>query len=419
MNIKKPPDTTPKLISTFILHRNTYKIDRKYQRESGTWTRADEQYLIDTILRGFGMPPIFLHEKGKNEFVVDGQQRLNTIWKFKDGKFPLSEKYSDDIINDDKNKKNNKGKAAYYYKELHKEWKSIFDGYPLPVTYLKDYNDEEIRDMFRRLQHGKPLIPGEILNAYPGNIVLTMRKLANHKFFKNIVAIKEKRYKHYYLTAQLMFLESEGIKDISPNYIYDFFEKDKNLTTNSKVYSQINKVLNYLSNVFQSKTPELKKPGWIITLYIFVAHLLGNYSMGNQKTNLKTFFTDFYQKIITVRRDVKLIKFNLAISKGTTSQSNIKLRYETILDRFLDKYNPMRLDENRLFTRNQKIAIFRRDKEKCQICGRKMIFGNTNTHFHHKDRYIEGGKTDIDKGLLTCRNCHLSKIHGVIRKINK
>jgi len=414
MKLKKPPQITTLPISTFILHRERYKIDFTYQREAGTWTRPDEQYLIDTILRGFGMPPVFLHEKDGIEFIVDGQQRLNTIWKFRKDKLPLTRKYSEDIINDTKNKQKNNGQPAYYYGELHKDWQDRFDSYPLPIIYLRDYNDEEIRDLFRRLQHGKPLIPGEILNAYPGDIVLTMRKLAGHNFFKNIVAIKGKRYKHYYLVAQLMYLEKEGVKDISPTYIYEFFEKSRNLNTNSRVYSRVNKVLNYLAEVFQTRTPELKKPGWIITLYLLVAHLLENYSMDNQKTNLKTFLTNFYQDVVSSfsSGDQELIEFNLAISKGTTSQANIKLRYDIILRRFLDKYNPMRLDENRLFTEEQKIAIFRRDNEKCQKCGKKLTFGDLDTHFHHKDRYIEGGRTEIENGLLVCKNCHLNKIHG-------
>lgn len=414
MKLKDQPKVTPVLVSTFILHRDRYKIDPTYQRERGTWSKSDEQYLIDTILRWFAMPPIFLYKKDGKEFIVDGQQRLNTIWKFVDDKLKLNENYSHDIINDPKNKQKNGGRVAYKYSELHQEWQNRFDSYPIPVIYLEDYDDEEIRDLFRRLQHGKPLIPGEILNAYPGDIVPTMRKLAEHKFFKNIIAIKGKRYKHYYLAAQLMYLESEGIKDISPTYIYDFFEKNKNLNTSSKVYSKVNKVLNYLTDVFQTRTPELKKPGWLITLYLLVAHLLENYSMDNQKTNLKTFFTSFYQDVISssTSGDQELIKFNLAISKGTTSQANIKLRYDIILKRFLDKYNPIRLDENRLFTEQQRIAIFRRDNERCQICGKKLTFGDPDTHFHHKDRYIEGGKTEIDNGLLVCKDCHLNKIHG-------
>ncbi len=93
--------------------------------------------------------------------------------------------------------------------------------------------------------------------------VLVMRELAEHNFFKKIVAIRARRYKHYYLAAQLLFLENEGIKDISPRYIYEFFEKNEELTVNSKIYSRVNKILNYLCDVFKNKTPELRKPGWI------------------------------------------------------------------------------------------------------------------------------------------------------------
>lgn len=75
MQLKKPPIYDKLLTSTFCLHRERYPIDQTYQREEGTWETSDEQYLIDTILRGFAMPPIFLHEKGDKEFIVDGQQR--------------------------------------------------------------------------------------------------------------------------------------------------------------------------------------------------------------------------------------------------------------------------------------------------------------------------------------------------------
>ena len=322
------------------------------------------------------MPPIFLHEKGDKEFIVDGQQRLNTLWKFKDDNLDLSEKFSKDIINDDKNKQRNNGKGAYKYTELHKDWQDKFDSYPITVIHLRDYDDEEIRDLFRRLQRGKPLNPSEILNAYRGNIVLTMRKLASHKFFSSIVPVKPVRYKHFYLVAQIIFLESEGIKDISPKYIKDFFEKNESLDQSSKVYTRVNKILNYLAATFQTKTPEIRKPGWIITLYLFTAHLIENYAVDNQKDNLKEFFIDFYQKIVnsSASGDKELIDFNLAISKGTTSQSNLKSRYGVFLKKILDKYHPARLDENRLFNDDQKIAIFRRDEERCQVCRRNLTY---------------------------------------------
>ncbi len=412
MKLKKPPLYQKILIGTFCLHSKRYPIDRTYQREEGTWTIRDEQYLIDTILRGFAMPPVFLHEKGDNEFIVDGQQRLNAIWRFKDGKgdpskvTELSEKYSMDII------KANSGKKRY--SDLTKNFQDIFDGYPIPVIYLRDYNDEEIRNLFRRLQRGKPLNVGEILNAYAGKIVLSMRTLSKNKFFNDIIAIKPKRYKYYQISAIFLYLEKEEIKDISPYYLKDFFEKNPNLSTDSTTFSKVVKILNYLTQTFKKKTGELHKVSWVVTIYLLTKHLLNHYVMLNQKENLKVFIEDFYQKVANSAslKDKELIDFNLAISRGTTSQANIKLRHDLILKRFLDQYNPMILDENRLFTHAQKLAIYHRDEEKCQVCNKSLTFGNPEIHYHHKGQYIEGGKTKLENGLLVCSDCHLNKIHG-------
>lgn len=419
MRLKEAPKTNSRLIGSVLLHRQKYKIDMTYQREKGTWKRPDEQYFIDTILRGLGMPPIFLHKKKKDVYyIVDGQQRFNTILKFKDNKLNLSEKYSNDIIDDLANKEKNKERGAYRYTELAPEWRDRFDNYPLPITELEDYSDEEIRDLFRRLQHAKPLVAGEILNSYSGSTVLSMRELAKNNFFSNITAIGAKRYKHYYVAAILIYLEGEGIKEVKPRKIYDFFESNKDINTSSKVYKKVKKVLDYITDVFQSKTPELNTPPWVITICLLVSYLIDNYAIHEQKDSFKKFFLEFYKEVAdsTQTHDDELIKLNNAFSYKTNDRATIQLRHDTILRRFLNALNPVSLDENRLFTRKQKITIFRRDQEKCQICDKKLIFDNPDTQFHHKDKYIEGGQTEINKGQLLCRECHLNKIHGVRSK---
>lgn len=414
MEPKEPPKPTSSPISSLLMRKKRYQPDENYQREKDIWKKPDEQYFIDTILRGFGMPPLFLHKKGKRYYIVDGQQRWNAIVKFRDNKLELSEKYSDDIINDPKNKKQNKGKGAYKYKELAPEWQDQFDSYPLPLVYLEDYDDEEIRNLFRRLQCGKPLIAGEILNAYPGKIVLSMRKLAKHDFFTKIITFRGARYRHCYLAATLMYLESEGIKEIKPKKIEDFFEKNRDLTTNSKVYRKVKRVLNYLRRVFQTKRSEFDTPPWIITIYLLTSYLLDNYVMKGQENNFKNFFLKFRREIddeTPSNKDLKTFKTDVSVK--TNDRTTIERRHKTILEKFLKVSKLKKLAENRFFTDKQKSIIFRRDKERCQECGKELTFGHPNTHFHHKDEYIRGGQTEIDRGVLVCKKCHLTKIHKV------
>jgi len=112
--------------------------------------------------------------------------------------------------------------------------------------------------------------------------------------------------------------------------------------------------------------------------------------------------------------DKELLVFREAVMKGTTSANAIKLRHKIMKKRFLMEYNPPMLDENRLFSEDQRREIFRRAHGRCQICGKKLEFGDKNTHYHHKIPYSIGGPTSIENAMLVCKDCHFNKLHGKI-----
>jgi len=408
MELKKPPGMQPVPVSTFLLYRHRYKVDPTYQRAPGVWETWREQYLIDSILRGYGIPLIFIHKRGAEEYIVDGQQRLLTIWNFYDDKLELSHKFSGDII-----RENN---GARKHSELSAEYQNRFTSYTLGVAYLEDYDDEEIRSTFKRLQSGKALSPGEKLNAYPGDIVPTMRSLGQHPFFEHTVALGLGRYKNYYLAAMFLMLEGAGIKSTSPSYIYEFFDNNKRLDTDSRTYGKVKKVLNYLRTAFEGRAGELRTQAWIVSTYLLASYLIDRYAMQDQRTNFKDFIAQFYQEIAHIEESPKpepeLIRFNTAISRGTNNEETIKFRHGVLVRHLIKQYAPVELDEDRIFSYDQKLAIYRKYDGICQVCAEKLEFGDSHTHYHHIDPYIAGGQTGVGNGLLVCQDCHLSKIHG-------
>ena len=75
----------------FTLSKKRKRIDTNpdYQRPA-VWTKAQKQLLIDSILRDFDVPKIYLHEKNNDTYdVIDGQQRIRAIWSFYDDEFAL------------------------------------------------------------------------------------------------------------------------------------------------------------------------------------------------------------------------------------------------------------------------------------------------------------------------------------------
>lgn len=69
-----------------LYNRKLLDLDPPYQRRS-VWNQSYRDYYIDTILLGYPSPALFLFERISPEgqatyFVVDGKQRLSTLFSF-------------------------------------------------------------------------------------------------------------------------------------------------------------------------------------------------------------------------------------------------------------------------------------------------------------------------------------------------
>ena len=73
--------------------KRNIQLDPPYQREGGIWTPEKRQLLIDSIINGFDIPKLYFHEfspmkiVGSRKYkyaIVDGRQRLESIWSFID-----------------------------------------------------------------------------------------------------------------------------------------------------------------------------------------------------------------------------------------------------------------------------------------------------------------------------------------------
>ncbi|WP_054114116.1 DUF262 domain-containing protein [Marinagarivorans algicola] len=85
-----PNDFNILTIVSFI-ESKVFKIP-SFQRHY-VWDLKRASKLIESLLIGLPIPQIFLYESGRNEFlVIDGQQRLMTIYYFQKGRFPRKEK---------------------------------------------------------------------------------------------------------------------------------------------------------------------------------------------------------------------------------------------------------------------------------------------------------------------------------------
>lgn len=89
--MKNPSIPLP--ISTIYSKRERIDPTPDYQRPPA-WTKKQKQLLIDSILREYDIPKMYWRkmkrEDGIEYEVIDGQQRLRTIWSFESGEFELA-----------------------------------------------------------------------------------------------------------------------------------------------------------------------------------------------------------------------------------------------------------------------------------------------------------------------------------------
>lgn len=151
------------------------------------------------------------NDKGAKKEVVDGQQRLTTIKDFVSGEYVIRSEWSKKIITvikdfyesvgvqDDRvdklvKKLSNKGNPKLKYEDLPVVIQGNIQTYPIPMTYIANATDEQVREYFRFLQNQERLRAGEIINSMPAtNLEVFISNITNKNQFLDIVGFADNR----------------------------------------------------------------------------------------------------------------------------------------------------------------------------------------------------------------------------------
>ena len=401
----------PYPVSTLCELKDNIDTNPDYQRPA-VWKISNKQLLIDTIIRGLDVPKFYWKQIDEDHFeVIDGQQRIRTIWEFHDNKFKLA-KDADPIDGEEIKDK--------FYKDLSIKMKKKFTMYLIDVVIV--YNtkdDEEIREMFLRLQNGITLKSQEKRNAMVSKMRDFVIICSKHKFFSEKVGFKDLRFAHQLVSAQMILLElNNGPNDIRNSNLNNMYKDQKEFNDNSSEAKKVLKTLDYLNEVFKENTPELK-PYYAVSFYLLISKLLDKYVITNMEDKIFNFFLDFEnyrqnEKNKPDEKDPEIMEFEDKVSHSSDSKSSLEWRHDYFMTRFGIKFPEVPLkDENRNFSYEQRRAIWRRDKT-CQIkikCdGKKLQFSDMDAD--HIIPHSKGGKTIVSNGRASCPECNRSRGAG-------
>jgi len=338
--------------STLYINSIYDKIDTapEYQRHAELWNLDKRQLFIDSILSGYDIPKLYLHvlekpkKRGKIYAIIDGRQRLETLWLFMNNKFrlgdynvPLGKK----LVN----------LQDLEYRDLAKGYLSLrshFDSYKLPIMCVETEDDDIdlIEEMFSRLNQAVSLTSAEFRNAMGGNMVKLIRKTASQKFFKKKVSFTNKRFQHHEVSIRLLFLENcileKKIRDTKKRFLDEFTKKYKTAKPNSQIFSSVKEVLDTMSRIFLDEEDLLTAQGRVPIYYLLIRQAK---KQNKLRRVPREKISKFHEKVMKNKKlaldpvnykkaDPELVEYNRLTIQGTNDASSIQERFRIISKRF-------------------------------------------------------------------------------------
>jgi len=216
------------------------KPNPEYQRGI-VWTSSQRKKLIDSVMRRYPLPLIYLHHIKKvvvnmqrdDLEIIDGQQRINALYQFAEGGYKLFHPVDDEdearfprFLKDSPCPWGGKD-----FRGLSEDLKTQFLETIIPVAKITRGDDNEIRDLFVRLQAGLSLNPQETRDAWPGQFIHfvlwiggkpQLARYPGHPFFQRVMGMKPTtdRGKTRTLVAQMAMLFF-GRREKGPNFFSD------------------------------------------------------------------------------------------------------------------------------------------------------------------------------------------------------
>lgn len=212
------------------------------------WDNDKKSLLIHSMIYGYPIPAFYFtrNEDGSYDS-LDGKQRSNAIYGFINGEYALSMN-TPPVYNEEEKKMEDISGA--YFDNLPEWMQDEIKTYSLTIYYFEDIEEEEIRELFRRLNNGKPLNSVEMIRSQAKSIK-KFQEIADHSAIQSIVTEKSKaRFNHENIAMQcyaMIYMENPdfGAKNFRP-YIENVTVTDEQLENIFGTLTYVGKALDYL-----------------------------------------------------------------------------------------------------------------------------------------------------------------------------
>lgn len=321
-----------------------YNFEASYQRKSDVWAEDKKSFLIDSIMKNYPVPAIFMRpivdKNGKTKYdIVDGKQRLQAIISFIEGQISLTSYFAEDRFLDEEGRQLAENIAGKSFEEIRKEkrvsdYVKQFWTYTLQIEYLYEDDLDLVSSVFDRLnRNGEALNPQELRNAkYSTTPLMKMiQKLTENSYLKDkLERLKIERMEDEEFVSELIFLVlDKRTLDSTPSTLDARYEKYKNeislLEEGEKTFYEIIDFMDNLQLDYESN----KRLCWTTHLYTLFSLcwycVNNNIQVEEVKNSVANFYKEYFSKNTTYSGYLKEYKDAASSRTRSAVQKNNRM----------------------------------------------------------------------------------------------
>ena len=389
------------------------RVDPEYQR-SKAWSDNLKSELIDTVSHEWPMGLVMLNVDQRLDSsgqpivyydVVDGQQRLRSIFEYMDA------------VEDWTKGSSKKSIKTRSYASLTESEQERFKYYRVSVALMRDYETDEILDVFSRLQNGRPLRIGEKIKALRTSHKPYIRQLTDHGLFSLGNSVHKTRDAHWNLATVFY----KGIYRGNPldrheyerlvGFLQDSHSFDEKCARQSvaetkRLMNLVRKTIEEASDLdveFSEKVSSARLLKWA---FASIYMLDKDYSLTGREHLLAKGLAGYW----SAKENEESQEWFSYVTTGRTGRmdtSDVATCLDQLQNWMIQAASLQPKDAQRHFTPGQRKEIYKRSCGACASCG--ISLSETNFHADHIQPYSQSGPTTLENGQALCSACNLKK----------
>ncbi len=264
----------------------TLIIKPPFQRKP-VWASRQKCYLVESILMGLPVPEIYIQEtvpiEGSIKYaVVDGQQRVRTVLQFIGAEIDLEQQDYNKFILDKLDVSSEWSNVSF--EDLSITKKREFLEYIFSTRSLNTDSDEEVRDMFKRLnKYLTPLNAQELRNAtYSGPFLTQVERLADDDYWvenKIISPAQIRRMGDVEFASELLIGVLHGPQGGSGKIVDEYYEQYEDFDGEFPGQRRAVRLFERTKRTIEKVLPDIKSCRWgnktdFYTLFVVMVQLL-------------------------------------------------------------------------------------------------------------------------------------------------